>query len=245
MTDIQTIYINIDDSGKISTKERIAVYGGLVFLNKNEKDKFITQYRSIINSLKCNYCNFNNTNCNNKCPELKHSNLKNKDIRRIINYLKKYLIITCIIENNKLYDYIINNKASKGRYNDYAIRRTIRGIIAKLIMDNRIDANKPLKLIINIDEQSTKSNGYYTLKEGLVEELKYGITNYNYGKMHSPIIYNELDITLTYQKSDKSYVVQAADLVAGTIRKAVINSIDNPKEFQKVMTFVDYKIYLP
>ena len=60
-TDFQTIYINIDDSGKISA----------------EKDKFITQYKSIINDIKCKYCNLNKDLCNKtKCPELKHSNLK-------------------------------------------------------------------------------------------------------------------------------------------------------------------------
>ena len=29
----------------------------------------------------------------------------------------------------------------------------------------------------DIDEQSTKSNGYYNLHDGLLEELKYVITN--------------------------------------------------------------------
>ena len=52
----QEIYINLDDSGKLTTKEKISVYGGLVFLSKNEKDKFITQYKSIINDIKCDYC---------------------------------------------------------------------------------------------------------------------------------------------------------------------------------------------
>ena len=37
-----------------------------------------------------------------------------------------------------------------------------------------------MRLIINIDEQSTKSNGYYNLKDGLTEELLHGISNFNY-----------------------------------------------------------------
>lgn len=35
--ELQTIYINIDDSGKISKKEHFAVYGGIIFLNKKKK----------------------------------------------------------------------------------------------------------------------------------------------------------------------------------------------------------------
>jgi len=56
MHDVQEIYINLDDSGKLTSKERISVYGGLVFFSKKEKDKFITQYKSIINDIKCDYC---------------------------------------------------------------------------------------------------------------------------------------------------------------------------------------------
>lgn len=52
---MQEIYINLDDSGKLSTKERLSVYGGIIFFSKHEKDKFITQYRSIIKSIKEKY----------------------------------------------------------------------------------------------------------------------------------------------------------------------------------------------
>lgn len=112
---IQTIFINTDDSGKISPKEEIAVYGGVIFFNKKEKDKFITQYKKIINEIKCKYCKCLPENCNNDCPELKHNNLKAKDNRRLINYIKIYIVLACVINNGKLYDHIINDKASKGR----------------------------------------------------------------------------------------------------------------------------------
>jgi len=40
---MQEIYINLDDSGKLTKKEKVSVYAGIVFLSKQEKDKFITQ----------------------------------------------------------------------------------------------------------------------------------------------------------------------------------------------------------
>lgn len=243
---IQTIYINLDDSGKLTSNEKITVYGGVVFLNKSEKDKFITQYRSIIDSIKCNYCPTTTNICNQKqCPELKHNNLKSADNRRIINYIKKYFVIACIIKNDNVYPHIKNDKASKGRYIDYALRRFIKELISLLIKNNKVDPYKPLKIVLNIDQQSTKSNGYYNLKDGLIEELKYGIINFNYGKVHKPIIFSDLEIDLTYQKSDKSYVVQAADLVAGTVRRKNIDYYNNPSELYKTLSFVDYKIFLP
>lgn len=244
--DYQTIYINIDDSGKMSNKEQFATYGGIIFLSKREKDKFITQYKNIINEIKCKYCNNCNETCNHhSCPELKHSNLKNSDIRRIVNYIKKYTIIACIINNDKIYDHIMNNKAAKGRYNDYALRRMIKGIIVVLIKNGQINPKKSVKIILNIDEQSTKSNGYYNLKDGLIEELKYGIINFNYSTKYQPILFGQLEVELSFQKSDKSYVVQAADLVAGTVRKRVLSFYNNSAELYKNLEFVDYKIFLP
>ena len=240
--DIQEVYINLDDSGKLTSKEKISVYGGLVFLSKNEKDKFITQYRSIINDIKCKYCNKVN-NCDNKCPEIKNTNIEINDKRRIMNYIKKYYVVALIIKNENVYEHIINSKAAKGRFIDYSIRRMIKEVIIKLIKQKRIDINKPLKLIINIDQQSTKSNGYYNLRDGLMEELKYGIVNYNYSKKINPIIRSSLDIKVTYQDSGKSYVVQAADLLAGTIRRTVLDMENSYNE--SLNKFVNFKIILP
>lgn len=237
--EIQEIYINLDDSGKLTNKEKISVYGGIVFLSKKEKDKFITQYRKMINDIKCSYCNA----CNKKCPEIKNTNIKPSDKRRIMNYLKKYYIIALVIKNDLVYNHIKESKSAKGRFIDYSIRRMIKEIIKNLIKHKSLDPNKPIRLIINIDEQSTKSNGYYNLQDGLFEELKYGILNYNYSKKLEPIIHNELEIKVSYQDSGKSYVVQAADLLAGTIRKT---SLEDPENIHKNLSkFVDFQIILP
>lgn len=242
---IQEIYINLDDSGKLTEKEIVSVYGGLVFKSKKEKDKFITQYRSIVNDIKCSYCN-KDKDCNNKCPEIKNTNIKSSDKRRMMNYLKKYYVVGLIVDNNCVYDHIKSDKAAKGRFIDYALRRMMKEIIKEFIKNNIIDPHKSIRIIINIDEQSTKSNGYYNLHDGLIEELKYGIVNFNYSKKINPIIFSDLDIRLTYQDSGKSYAVQGADLLAGTIRRIALSNIEDKKimndELKKI---VDFRLYLP
>lgn len=242
---IQEIYINLDDSGKLTTKEEISVYGGLVFLSKNEKDKFITQYRSIINEIKCDYCSHSSC-CNQKCPEIKNTNIKTKDKRRLMNYIKKYYVIALVIKNNEVYQHIKKDKAAKGRFIDYAIRRMIKESIKSLIRYKSINPNQPIKIIINIDQQSTKSNGYYNLRAGLIEELKYGIINYNYATTISPIIHSDLEVLVSYQDSGKSYVVQAADLLAGTIRRSALEPLKEcDNDCLALSKIVDFKMILP
>ena len=121
----------------------------------------------------------------------------------------------------------------------------IKQVIKSLIKEERINPNLPIKLIINIDEQTTKTNGYYNLRDGIIEELKYGIFNYNYGFFNVPIVNSDLDVEVCYQKSEKSYLIQASDLVAGTVRRLYLNNMDNSLEFSKRIEFVNYRIFLP
>ncbi|MDD4298613.1 MAG: DUF3800 domain-containing protein [Bacilli bacterium] len=241
----QEIYINLDDSGKLSEKEKIAVYGGIVFLSKREKDKFITQYRKIINDIKCDYCKNNKNKCSNKCPEVKNTNVKAPDRRRLINYIKKYYNIALIIKNEDIYDYIITNKASKGRFMDYAIRRLIKETIKKLIKIGKINPNISVRIILNIDQQSTKSNGYYNLKDGLIEELVHGIINFNYNAIHKPVLYGGLEVILRYHDSARSYAVQAADFMAGNIRKLALDNLNDSTKFYEEIDYIDFKLNLP
>ncbi len=75
--------------------------------------------------------------------------------------------------------------------------------------------------------------------------MQHGIYNFNYNTKHLPIIFSNLDIKLTYQHSDKSYVVQAADLIAGTIRHEFIAHRDNPVELKERLEIIDFKLFLP
>ena len=243
----QIIYINLDDSGKLVDTEKVSIYAGVVFTSKQDKDKFITQYRSIVKKLKCKYCKKDTLKCkdDSKCPELKHNMLKPKHNRQLVNYIKKYSVICCVINNDKVYPSIKASRASKGRFLDYAIKLLIKQAVKGLIREKRINPDLPIKLVINIDEQTTKTNGYYNLRDGILEELKYGIINYNYGCILKPIINSDLEVNVCYQKSDKSYLIQASDLIAGTVRNLYLRNLKDSMEFLKRTEFINHKIFLP
>jgi len=56
-----------------------------------------------------------------------------------MNYIKKYFSVAIIIENRKVYPYIMKDVASKGRYMDYCIRILIKNINNQLILIKKIN----------------------------------------------------------------------------------------------------------
>lgn len=220
--ELQHIYLYMDDSGKISKYEDYAIFAGIVFHDKNEKSEFTNKYRSICNQIKCNYCWDTISYCNNDCPEVKANHISNSDRRRIMQLSKKFVTFGAIIYNKNLRQDIINRQASKGRFVEYSQRRIIKKTIQHLIHKNYINPNKPVYLHINIDEMPTKTNGYYTLQEGLLEELCHGILNFDYGRSFPPILFNELKVQVIYKDSKYDYGIQMADIIANTIRRAFV-----------------------
>ena len=47
----QIVFISLDDSGKLNSKEKYLVYAGLVFINKKELNHFKALYKSIRNDV--------------------------------------------------------------------------------------------------------------------------------------------------------------------------------------------------
>ena len=162
-----------------------------------------------------------------------------------MNLIGKYYTIALVIKNNEVYHKIKKDKASKERFIDYTIKRLIVELIKEIIKNGKINSQLSLSLIINIDEQSTKTNGYYNLKDSIKEELKYGITNFNYGMQIKPILSGNLNIKLTYRDSSLNFGIQSADLVAGTVRKKALESYSNNRKIYDELNFIDFKLIFP
>ena len=219
----QHIYLYMDDSGKISKSEDCSVFAGIVFKNSSEKSEFINKYKVINASIKCKYCNQSNDSCDNNCIEIKGNLHLNTNYRRRIMLLsKKFLTFGTVIYNKNLRTEIISRAQSKGRFTEYAQRRIIKSTMKELIRTKCINPNEPIHLHVNIDQMPTKTNGYYTLSEGLREEFLYGIVNFDYSKQFPPIIFGELKIDVIYRDSKYDYGIQMADVIANTIHRAFV-----------------------
>lgn len=260
----QIIYINMDDSGRLikgEPNELVFVYGGVFFLDLKEQENFSRQYKALVDIIKPKYCkNLKNDdsltnefcishfyqNCKYNCPELKSNMLRPKDRRRLLNFIKKYDTSVAVVSNYELKDYIFDSKASKGRFKDYIIKREVKRIVENLISQNRINSKFPVRLVINLDEQSTVSNGYYDLESSIKEELQFGVMNYDYGISFPPIL-SYVEVRVRYKNSYYNYPVQAADLLVGEVRHCYYNYLQNQdfETYRKKTNFLNTSIYLP
>src|SRR5690606_29854561 len=104
----------------------------------------------------------------------------------------------------------------------------------------------PLKLVITIDQQSTKTNGYYSLFHSVREEFLYGIINYNYQKVYEPIWYSKLNLYVYYVKSNLNFPVQASDFIAGETREIFNKYLTSGSEdILKSLDFISFKKFFP
>ena len=209
---MQYLYLYIDDSGKLNNNEDYAIFAGILFKSNQERIEFANKYKTIISEIKAKYSS----------QEIKGSGLHSDDRRRIMMLSKSFTTFGTVIYNKILTTVDMNDKASRGRFEEYAQRRLIKKVINYLKNKNLINVNAPIRLHICIDEMPTKTNGYYTLKNGLYEELKHGIQNWNYGKKFEPIVYGDLKVDVIYKDSKKNIGIQMADIIANTIRRTFV-----------------------
>lgn len=212
----QIIYVSLDDSGKLNNNEKYLVYAGLFFTDKKELDQFKAKYKKIRNQIakKDVYANI---------EELKGYTLENKDRLRILRFVHKYSTAGLVVNNSQIGKQdILYSKDSKGRYRDYVIKLLIKDIVIDLIKRKIIDPYKPVTLIVNMDQESAKTNGRYKLDEGIYEELVKGIINFNYGFKTSPILFGGLNVKIYTQNSKDSIIIQASDIIANNIWRNIM-----------------------
>ena len=77
-----------------------------------------------------------------------------------------------------------------------------------------------------VDEHTTATDGFYELREALLQEFKEGTFNYDYNKYFEPIFPSMHGLDLHYCNSSKNPLVRAADIVANRIYHEVVSGND-------------------
>lgn len=219
------IFVYSDESGVFDQKHNdFFVYGGIVFLSKNQNENWKRKYLSVERKIK-------SSEKLNRNDEAKATNVSNKSkgkLFRALNYTEKFGVV---IQEKNLRSSIFQDKKTKQRYLDYAYKRGVKQKFEDLISRGVIVPEEINNINFFVDEHTTATNGRYELQESLFQEFKYGTHNWNYQKFFPPIFPNVKNINVYYCNSKKKTLVRASDIIANRLYfYAKSYSIDKHKE---------------
>ena len=211
------IYVYSDESGVFDKKHnRIFVFGGLLFLSKQDKDIASRKYS-------CAEKTIRETGGYSKDIEIKANTITKHQRGKLFRSLNGIYKFGAVINQSKVLDSIMVDKKTKQRFLDYAFKISLKRLLERLIADGVIVPGDVENIILYVDEHSTSTNGLYELKQSLEEEFKRGTYSHNYTKFFPPIFPNLMDVQLNYCNSNTTRLVRAADIVANRIYGIAMN----------------------
>lgn len=205
---MKKISIFIDDSGVFHSNHNYFVYAGFCFISDEDKISAKKRYRSLNTKIK---------QSKGIEGELKASKIERKHKNALFKVLKGEISFSVTVELSSIQSSIMMDKKSRQRFKDYALKRVVKNLFKKLIEQEIISKNDDIELFVNIDQQGFATNGLYGLGDGILEELKYGITNFNYGTYYPPILEGKFMVHTKSCVSENDYLIQAADILANRI----------------------------
>lgn len=205
------MYIYSDESGVFDYLHNdYFVFAGVIFFSKQDKDDMERKYIHAENCIR-------HSNVIVNKEELKACNLSNKNKGKLYRSLNNCLKFAVIIDQKKILKNIFDHKKSKQRYLDYAYKIGLKKCFKHLIENNIIIPSNIKNINVYVDEHTTATNGCYELREGLLNEFKYGTFNYEYNAYFPPIFFNLNNLKVTFCDSQSKTLVRAADIIANRI----------------------------
>ncbi|WP_423363203.1 DUF3800 domain-containing protein [Mycoplasma sp. P36-A1] len=227
---MQVINMFMDESGLINKKDKCSVYGGIWFNDLNKQKKFLKEYFEIIDSIKHHYCRqYKNICCCSykKCPEIKNYNIESRHRQLLLELIFKHCsTYAVIVDVSKLKQVFKLEKGFKLKFREYIMKRIVVKVIEHELNNHNIDCNNRLNLAIDIDNMPHSLNLGYNLNEVLASV--------------DSIITSNIDYDINYVNSKYHYLIQASDLLVGSIRSDfLLNKYDD------INNKLDVKLYLP
>lgn len=216
------IYVYSDESGVFDVNHnKFYVFGGLVFLSKEENDNESRKYIAVENTIR-------RIENKSKFEEIKATSVTNKSkskLYRSLNHCEKFGVI---INQDNVHTEIFLNKKHKQRYLDFAYKIAIKRKFEEMILKNQIKAEEVENINFFVDEHTTATDGLYELRESLLQEFKEGMFSTNYVKFYPPIFPNLKTLNVNYCNSNKKTLVRAADIISNKLYHSTItNNLDN------------------
>ena len=129
------LFIYSDESGVFDKKHNeIFVYGGLIFLGKNQKDDYSRKYLAAEKVIRIGKYSQN--------EELKACKITNKEKGKLYRSMNGAIRFGIIIDQKRVLERIFQSKKDKQRYLDYAYKIGLKRALQKLIKEGKISADE-------------------------------------------------------------------------------------------------------
>ena len=204
------LYVYSDESGVFDKVHYdYFVFAGLIIPGTDQKETWSRKYSAAERSV----------NLNNKYGdrELKASRISAKDKNKLFRALNQCYKFAVVIHQDELIDELYDIKKEKQRYLDYVYKTIVETAIYDLNDRGIIDINEIDRIIFNVDEHATATNGQYELLQILEREFILGTFNYDYSRYYPPILPNGKTVEVNWCDSASKLLIRAADVVANKI----------------------------
>ena len=223
------IYVYSDESGVFSSNNDYFTFGGIIFLNKEDKDISKNLYIKTEKEIKYKFKL-------DKNEELKGKDLSEKERRKLLRSVKNGYPFRFIINVKDIYSRIMSNKKTRQRYLDYVFKMGLKKSFSNLIKEKHlINTNENINLYIFCDEHTTATDGVYELKESIYQEFKYGILNFEINFMSNPIFPNLSILQVNFSDSKNIPLIRYSDILANSTYKYLFKN--NKLNKNKIFTF--------
>lgn len=227
------IFVYADESGVFDYKHnKVFVFGGLIFLDKDEKDSAQRLYIAAEKVQRDNGAARGHS-------EMKAIYLENKQKYSMFRSMNHYHRFGVVVEQEHVNKKIFDNKKTKQRYLDYAFKIAVKSELQKMLYNNEICKNSIENIYVFMDEHTTATNGRYELREALENEFKNGTYNMTWEKYFPPLFPGMKSVDLKLKDSKQDALIRAADIVANRLYWAASN-----KNYNQVKNSIDF-IFLP
>lgn len=222
--DMKTIWIFIDDSGVLhsNAQNNIFVYAGYSFITLERKEDAKRRYRALSHRVQ---------DVAGIVGEVKASRLNNKNKAKLFRVMRNERSLASTVDIARVYNNILGNKNSIHRYKDYVLKRLVKLAVQKYINEGKLDSNEDLKIVLSLDEQATATDGIYNLHDSIYEELAEGVSNFDYGTFHEPVMHKKVEVQVKFCDSSCDYLIQSADILANRVWHSYFDNMPDLRNF--------------
>ncbi len=217
------IFVYSDESGVLDKVHNdVFVFGGLVFLSKEEKEIASRKYSAAERVIR-------EHGGYQKGTEIKAATITAKEKGKLYRSLNGFYKFAIVVKQKQVLDSIMQDKKSKQRYLDFVFKIGVKRLLVELTRRKVIDPKEVKNMFFYADEHSTSTNGLYELRESLEEEFKRGMFSRDFTYHFPPLFPNIQSVELNFCNSEKVRLIRAADIIANRVfHKAMNGDTKNP-----------------